>query len=473
MRVNRKRIIPLLVLLSLFIWYFNPEIRLGLDILTHGLYDACILPSKQERNCQGEGVRFLDEERFQLGVSQDDPNFVFKINRSINEIDLSQSSIEVIANQGALKEDTNQYVNLLVTPKTIGIYHLDDSNVVLMEDVEGNTKITLSFPKEFKEGYTVFVYLDVVDKEGRGAFGWKYATTSLTMFNFYFGNYSYLVQYLIWYVAIFGRSFKRNAWSTVYNSQTKEPILGAVVRIFRNNALISSFVTGQTGVIQSRLEKGRYKLMITHSQYTFPSRIQPLTRDGEYRNLYYGGYIEVKRDKSYINADIPLDPTGKVARRSFIEQGLTVLQSTVDFFNPTMLIFVAGFQLVVWPTYLESYVYAAIATLLIILQKNLQGKNEKTPGIILNSKGDRLPNIKINLYDGDWNKVVDSKVTDVNGEYEFIVPSGNYFLKVDSDSYIIQGLNGSGEYKVPVKAKAGKTMYVNDKLVLTEKAGVT
>lgn len=93
------------------------------------------------------------------------------------------------------------------------------------------------------------------------------------------------------------------SWGIVFDSTTKNPIRGAIIRVFNKiyNKLLQTLVTDDRGRFNFLVNPGQYFITVLKPGYQFPSK----------SNIgYKGEVIEVKEtDKeSSINVQIPIDP---------------------------------------------------------------------------------------------------------------------------------------------------------------------
>ena len=123
-----------------------------------------------------------------------------------------------------------------------------------------------------------------------------------------------------------------------------------------------------------------------------------------------------------------------------------------------------------WPTYLESWLTGVVSLLLILMQYILRYLTTKRRGIVLNESGNPMPDIKVSVHDVDWRKEIKSTQTDGNGEYEFIMPKGDYLLSVDDYNFEV---DTESTYERINDSKSllniRNSTYINKKLILRSK----
>jgi len=92
------------------------------------------------------------------------------------------------------------------------------------------------------------------------------------------------------------------SWGIVYDSKTKKPIEGCIIRIFDepNSKLLDSRVSDAEGRFEFLVKPGKYYLRIINNKYQFPSKKS---------KGYKGEIIDIsEKNKGVINVKIPMDP---------------------------------------------------------------------------------------------------------------------------------------------------------------------
>jgi len=92
------------------------------------------------------------------------------------------------------------------------------------------------------------------------------------------------------------------SWGIVFNSKTKKPIEGSIVRIFdeQSSKLLDSRVSDAEGRFEFLVKPGKYYIRIINNNYRFPSKRS---------KGYKGEIIDIgEKNKELINVKIPMDP---------------------------------------------------------------------------------------------------------------------------------------------------------------------
>lgn len=259
---------------------------------------------------------------------------------------------------------------------------------------------------------------------------------NISMFQLVSGFMSIWFNLLAW----LGIRKKGQPFGVVYNSITKEPVNGAIVRIFdTENRIVQTQVTDIYGIFNAYLEKGKYRIVVSIAGYVFPSRLITTSVDYHYTNVYTDGLIE-NQNRGELVVSIPVDPLN----RNIISSAKTVLiNNLADLVKSfqTILFAVALFISIVVFSFDQSllntvilllYVPSLIAVLVTLF----------TPVMRLGKVVDvasRQPktNLPLELKENQYERVVAYRVTDPDGLYRFIVHPGNYSLNSGVGDVII------------------------------------
>lgn len=113
--------------------------------------------------------------------------------------------------------------------------------------------------------------------------------------------------------AIYNWLKKIKPWGIIYNSQTKQPVVLATVRLFSadDKKLLQTIVTDQEGRFNFLVQPGSYYLEVVKEGFHFPSRIVTGEQDGKYSNLYQGRILKVDKENAFLHPNIAFDPVSK------------------------------------------------------------------------------------------------------------------------------------------------------------------
>lgn len=446
--VNRK-FVALAVLLAIILAFFWPEISLILNTAGNNLTNTCFIQTITGKNCNPVEITLLNEKKIGLGLPLK-PTFSFKTNLSPNEISKQNST-----------------VSLLIAAEREYNIPLTDP-MVTISPYESGSIIVIKRDQEIAYSTTIILQLRIVSITGDSGYNWIYGSTGENIIDYINSRIFFLFPYLIWYVAFFGSAIRGTQWTVVYDSETKEPLSSAIVRTFKGKELYETSLSDANGIVKTTLSKGTYRIQIMLQGYRFPSKLKPLKTDGEYNNLYYGEGFDISTDQR-LKINIPLDNTDESVKTASFSKPLRVLYSTIDMFNAYILVIISAVQIVIWPEYIENWVFALVCVFLILLQRFVRRIFEGIPGKIVDRNKSAVPNIKIDLYEADWNKLVESVTSNTKGEYEFVVPNKNYYLRLNNPAY--KFINNESEDIVTVKKSEGnsKILRVNKTLHIEKK----
>ena len=236
---------------------------------------------------------------------------------------------------------------------------------------------------------------------------------------------------------LFGRK-KKKSWGVVYNGFTKLPVDLALVRLTKadGGAVVKSRVTDTQGRYLFMAQPGTYQLEVQKPGYgTISKHLGQLTEDGDFKPLYHGDKLPIAAASTPIAHAIPVDPDSKKAdvkstRRKFwwkkIRTGLSfagVIFAVISFaISQTILTgALALFQVV------GFFVFSRLAR---------SDRKAKEFGTIKDKEtGEAIEHAVVRIFDKEYNKLLDSRVTNKDGRYIFLVGQNTYYIMVEADGY--------------------------------------
>ncbi|MFA6214986.1 MAG: DUF4215 domain-containing protein [Patescibacteria group bacterium] len=258
-----------------------------------------------------------------------------------------------------------------------------------------------------------------------------------TFASFSFINFFSYLQYFITqpFAVLFRR--RRKKWGVIYNALTKQPVDLAIVRLYQkeNNRLIQSRVTDKLGRYSFLIDPGRYYLTVTKPKFDFPTAyLQNLKEDVSYLDLYHGGTIEVTGQRADITANIPIDPQieEKPAAKIILQYYLRKLQYLAAF----AAIPLATISLIISPG-LFTLVMLCFHCLLYALFRRLGYQKPPRNWGMVYDHTNRKPVSRaiLRIYDKQYNKLLDTRVTDGKGRYSFLVNNNIYYVTAEKLGY--------------------------------------
>lgn len=266
---------------------------------------------------------------------------------------------------------------------------------------------------------------------------------------------------------LFGLGRKRKPWGVVYDSITKEPLSRVVVRVFQKDTLVQTSVTDMNGVFTVNLMPGMYTIQVQKGSYIFPSSLVTGTSDGKRTPIYRGGEVKAPEQDYTFSMYIPLDPEGAKTGKKILTQARSV--GSILLSSAILAVLIFGTIFSIWSffaTHLLFYLFLSILNL-FALMFNMYVRNEIPGGwgTVVNEDGKAISNLEIGLYDAEYGKLIDNRVTDTNGKYRFIVQGGRYILRPVGMKYA-SSLNDVENGILINSGEKTDTIIVKEKLVV-------
>ncbi|MBI2356822.1 hypothetical protein HYV12_02100 [Candidatus Dojkabacteria bacterium] len=450
MKPKHQQFIFYLVLFLIIFLYFLPEIRLLTKYTLNNGFRSSALVTERIREIKGS--------TYTVEVPL----------RNFGNVDLDTSYIELSGSKYLFEVSYENYSYFFDRIVPFTKIFLNDERVRFDSE---NEVAYITDTHEIPISYSVISEMYIFDTNQNLTYEWEVGTFGKAGFTYWSGRISYLFQLFVWFFAIFGFFKVKRNWTIIYDSATKKPIPGVIVRIYSEGRLVKTTITSVIGFIDVRLNKGKYTIAVAKPGYKFPSNLAPLANDDYYNNLYYGGDVTIERNNSRLKLNIPLDPDGAMVQSSQVNVLLSGALSLFDNASPHMLIVITGVQIVLWPTYIDTWIFTGI-TLSLFLAKYLIKRSSKSfKGIVRDTGGIPVPNITFNLYDTQWEKFVRSFISDENGTFESIEVPNSYYVKVANPEWKFAGSVGD---KFPVKGKqVGAALFINDTIVVEKVVATT
>jgi len=227
------------------------------------------------------------------------------------------------------------------------------------------------------------------------------------------------------------RQKRKKPWGVLYDSFTKSPLTGGLVRLLGEAGnFIDMEITGEAGAFSFVPTPGKYKLEALKAGYLFPSQKIIVERDGEYDRVYRGGVLEVVEDQPVIGTNIPIDPRevpeGAHIQRLFRRHG--------PVFNLLILIgglVLSGIAYLAAPAVYNQLIAGFyVVTLSLVTADTV--KIERTWGVVKDDAGNPVEAVALSLIEIDSGRLVNRRVTNTVGHYQFVAPRGRYKILIAS-----------------------------------------
>jgi len=199
--------------------------------------------------------------------------------------------------------------------------------------------------------------------------------------------------------------------------------------------IIQSRVTDKEGRYAFMAAPGRYKLEINQPQFNFPSQfLISLKDDGIFLDVYHGEIIEVKEKGALITANIPLDPVGaeRPIGRIIRQIALRRLQSSLSVIS----IILSVVFLAITPGILTGALLGVQVIFYALFRHIGVPPKPKSWGIVYD-KASRNPlgSVAARIFDKQYNKLLETQLTDKRGRYGFLVGRNEYYITYEKNGY--------------------------------------
>ena len=228
----------------------------------------------------------------------------------------------------------------------------------------------------------------------------------------------------------------RKKWGVVYNSITKQGTKLAVVRLINaeTGLVLQTRITDDNGRYFFHVKPGKYRLEATKSEHVFPSAIASgLAEDDEYLDIYHGTPITVENETDLM-MNIPIDPNHQD------QQDQTVLfkrlKTKVQYGISALSFGITAVALILQPgPVLLGLLLLQVMTYLLF-RKLVAVHKPKNWGVVTEVGSSKtLKNAVVRIFDKQYNKLLETQVTDSKGRYGFLANKNRYFVTADKQGY--------------------------------------
>ena len=240
----------------------------------------------------------------------------------------------------------------------------------------------------------------------------------------------YILKFTSLILGIFKIKKKKRGYGVVYDSITKEPINGAIIRVYdEKNTLKTTEVTNKLGIFEFYVESGNYKLDVNAANYEFPSYIIQSPSDLPYENIYHGGRFRYESSQE-VNFSIPLDSSKGTIAQS-VSSGMkniliNVLNITIDILVVAGLLFSIN-SYIKNPNEINA-ILLGVYLLIILLNILFSSQSKYRFGKVKDEDGNWVKGVELGLLENEFGRLSAKRVTSEKGEYRFLVAPGEYKL---------------------------------------------
>lgn len=228
----------------------------------------------------------------------------------------------------------------------------------------------------------------------------------------------------------------RKKWGVVYNSITKQGTNLAVVRLIdaETGRVLQTKITDNLGRYFFHVKPGKYRLEASKADHVFPSAIASgLAEDDEYLDIYHGTPVTVESEMD-LTMNIPLDPNHRE------EQDHVVLfkrfKTKMQYGISALSFGITAIALALQPSpALLGLLLLQVVTYLAFRKLVAVHKQKKWGVVTEEGSSKPLKNAIVRIFDKQYNKLLETQVTDSKGRYGFLANKNRYFVTADKQGY--------------------------------------
>jgi len=228
---------------------------------------------------------------------------------------------------------------------------------------------------------------------------------------------------------------KKQKYGVIYNSLSKLPVDLAAVRIKdQSGRIVQTKITDRQGRYSFLINKGQYLLDISKQNYVFPtSLLVNKTQDVDYTDLLTTNKLSYSVD-SVVSNNIPLDPKEDTRLPKEVKRKIALRKLQGAAALLTTLLSVGALALVPSYQYLGLVVFQ-VATYIIFRRISFKKPTSSFGAVKDVSTGKPIKNAIVRILDAQFNRILETQVTDSDGRYAFLVGKGKFYVTVTKDGY--------------------------------------
>ena len=244
-----------------------------------------------------------------------------------------------------------------------------------------------------------------------------------------------------------GLKRRKITYGFVYDSYTKHPISMAMIRIFNKDGdLVESSVTDSGGRFKGSLEEGTYSLQISKRGFIFPTKFLKGFDDYPLPKIYKGGDFTVTKT-DVMNLVIPIDSTDLTGKEKAFTVAKGIFATIFAVLTIAMLFVGIGIAIYMYdsyPTWQNLAISLIYVPSILILLRSISRKKNKY-GVVKDEKGKRMSGIEVGLKEVEFGKLIQKRITDDKGRYNFVVDKGDYQIVLLNERLFIDNIQGGYE----------------------------
>jgi prepilin-type N-terminal cleavage/methylation domain-containing protein len=248
-------------------------------------------------------------------------------------------------------------------------------------------------------------------------------------------------QYLFFFITqplLLFRKRRRKFWGTVYNSLSRLPEDLVIVRLLDlgSGRMVQSEVTDRDGRFTFLVPAGSYRIEAVKGGFVFPSRLtEGKTEDGPFLDVYHGQEIRVRSGGASLTPNIPLDPeAAEVPDESVIRSDRrNRLQGNVALISPVL----GALALAIKPSGFTLALFILQVMLYLFFRRIAIPDKPKNWGVVYeDGTGNPVYQAVTRIFAIPYHKLLETKVTDRAGRYNFRVGSNKYYVTVTKGGFL-------------------------------------
>lgn len=279
--------------------------------------------------------------------------------------------------------------------------------------------------------------------------------------------FHYLNHFISALLTALGLKRRRRHWGVAYDSITKRPIDLAIVRLFLTEGmkLVETQVTDKNGRFSFLAKPGRYCVSVMKHPYIFPSKIVKGQTDVGYTHVYHQEQFVVEKDDQVLDMSIPLDPQDPNMRvhhspiKAFLYACAKV--SVLSLFGSVAL----SIALAVYSPTTLNISLLFLNSIFMLIRLFALSRKERPWGTVFDAfTFQSIPLVAIGIIDAKAGKLLLTRLSDYEGRFSFLAPTGEYLLTAMKESYEFPPRSAPSSYKY-------KNVYLGGKLTIKKNKG--
>ncbi len=229
----------------------------------------------------------------------------------------------------------------------------------------------------------------------------------------------------------------RKKWGVVYNSITKQGTNLAVVRLIdaETGRVLQTKITDNLGRYFFHVKPGKYRLEASKADHVFPSVVaNGLAEDDEYLDIYHGTPVTVESEMD-LTMNIPLDPNHREEQNHIVL--FNRFKTKMQYGISALSFGITAIALALQPSpALLGLLLLQVVTYLAFRKLVAVHKPQKWGVVTEEGSSKSIKNAVVRIFDKQYNKLLETQVTDSKGRYGFLANKNRYFVTADKQGYM-------------------------------------